>query len=517
MKEEGGNPTKELYQRLRRLSCAELWEKEVAAFDAATPEVRSQRVALVRAVGVVFAENGTAEEKTKVRAWLRQLLHDPAEKIRRYAMAALPKIGAGPGEEAELVALLRTAELAREKKFAGKALEKIGGRVTLETWQAAPGDFSPQTAQKVQASVARRERPSGIRMEGTLREWDGLRIHLRGRRGLEGWVRDEVREWIARRGPVRLAEVRSGLVAITAAAPFTLAELFTLRCFGTVGFVLGVVPELEEGKLVEALAAVIASPLSRRLLEAWTEGSIRYRLEFVGKGHRRGLVRRVADRAYALCPAILNDAQDAPWAVDIHQTEAGWSVELRPRLAPDPRFAYRRKDVPAASHPPLAACLARLAGSVEREMVWDPFCGSGLELIERGLLGGAPTLYGSDRSAEAIAIAEGNFAAAKVRGARAEFVCCDFGDFPTVKGLAPGTLSLIITNPPMGKRVPIDNLRGLIADLFAVAAKMLRPGGRLVFANPLRMETPLLKLQSRQVVDFGGFDCRVERYLKAGR
>jgi hypothetical protein len=71
----------------------------------------------------------------------------------------------------------------------------------------------------------------------------------------------------------------------------------------------------------------------------------------------------------------------------------------------------------------------------------------------------------------------------------------------------------------MGKRVPIADLRGLIEDLFAVAAVALRPGGRLVFANPLRIECPnrALRLQSRQVVDFGGFDCRLEKYVKSSR
>ena len=47
----------------------------------------------------------------------------------------------------------------------------------------------------------------------------------------------------------------------------------------------------------------------------------------------------------------------------------------------------------------------------------------------------------------------------------------------------------------------------------------LRPGGRLVFANPLRLESrqPSLQLQSRQTVDFGGFDCRLEMYRKSVR
>ena len=102
---------------------------------------------------------------------------------------------------------------------------------------------------------------------------------------------------------------------------------------------------------------------------------------------------------------------------------------------------------------------------------------------------------------------------------QSHFTCADFRDFATVPGLGPDTATLIITNPPMGMRVPIPNLRGLIEDLFAVAAAVLRPGGRLVFANPLRLESPQrsLQLQSRQTVDFGGFDCRLENYLKTAR
>jgi len=59
-------------------------------------------------------------------------------------------------------------------------------------------------------------------------------------------------------------------------------------------------------------------------------------------------------------------------------------------------------------------------------------------------------------------------------------------------------------------------LARLIEDLFDVAAKLLKPGGRLVFANPLLSEQrhPLLQLQDRQPVDFGGFECRLERHLK---
>ncbi|MEO6054787.1 MAG: methyltransferase, partial [Chthoniobacterales bacterium] len=234
------------------------------------------------------------------------------------------------------------------------------------------------------------------------------------------------------------------------------------------------------------------------------------------KGHQRGAIRHVANRAYALCPEILNDARTAPWAIDINPMESGSTVELRPRLSPDPRLYFRQKDVPAASHPPLAACMAWLAGKAE--VVWDPFCGSGLEMIECGLRGGVRSLFGTDRSAEAIAVAQANCAAAKLN-IPSRFVCCDFRDFDTIEGLGADSVDLIITNPPMGKRVPIHNLRGLIGDLFVAAATTLRPGGKLLFANPLSEESshPSLKLQFQQAVDFGGFECSLEMYVKVTR
>jgi tRNA G10 N-methylase Trm11 len=68
-------------------------------------------------------------------------------------------------------------------------------------------------------------------------------------------------------------------------------------------------------------------------------------------------------------------------------------------------------------------------------------------------------------------------------------------------------------------RVPVPDLRGLIEDLFQAAATVLRPGGRLVLANPLSSESthPSFQLRFRQAVDFGGFDCRLEMYqMRAG-
>src|SRR5271170_7525816 len=125
MKSGERNPDKELYRQLRALPWDQLWTGEAARFDQAAPQERSKRVAVIRAVGVVFSESGVAEQKNEVRQWLLALLRDPCEKARRYAMAALPKIGSGPEDEAELISVLRTTTSGREKKFLGQTLEKI--------------------------------------------------------------------------------------------------------------------------------------------------------------------------------------------------------------------------------------------------------------------------------------------------------------------------------------------------------------------------------------------------------
>jgi SAM-dependent methyltransferase len=519
MKSREDNPDRELYRQLRGLSCKRLWEDEVPRFDRATPQERIERVAVIRAVGVVFSESGSTAQKDQARPWLRGLLHDPCEKIRRYAMAALPKIGSGASEERELLSLLRTTVIEREKKFLSQTLEKIGGTATLKEMEQGTGGLLSETEQKIKASLALNQSPGAVRMDRVLANFAGVRIHLRGRAGLERIVRDEVDQYIQTHGKFRIAEVRTGLVAILPVAPFTLADVYSLRCFGTVGLVPGFVSIADGADSAEALASMIAAPLSRRILETFTEGPVRYRLDFVGKGHQRGAVRLLASRVYALCPELLNSSRNALWTIAIRSIGRVNSVELCPMMTPDPRFCYRQHDLPAASHPPLAAAMARLAGRVDEEIVWDPFCGSGLELIERALLGGVRRVHGTDLSAEAIAAAQNNFAAANLPSVQAQFTRSDFRDFAAIKGLGRDSVTLVVTNPPMGKRVPIGNLGGLIKDLFFAAATVLQPGGRLVFANPMHLENPhrSLKLQFRQVVDLGGFDCRLEMYRKLGR
>jgi tRNA G10 N-methylase Trm11 len=512
MKSPEKQANKELYSQLRRLP-AEALCREMESFDSLTAAERNDRVALVRAVGVVFSESASEEQKKKTRPWLRGLLQDSNEKVRRYAITAIPKIGAGPEEETSLLRLMRSTQIDREREFVHQTLEKIGSLTTLEEIGSARSFLSVNTEQKVKASLAREKHPSSVRLDAVYSNYGGLHIQLHGRLGLEKIIAEEVNERVGRRFQVQ--SVQSGCVGIVPRSPFSIGDLYQLRCFSHVGFLIGETKHALGPASVEPLAAIMTSNLSRQILRAFTEGPIRYRLAIIAHGVQKSLIQQLANKAYSLCPEILNDPHSSPWSVDIRASRNGFSVELVPRLT-DPRFFYRVQDIPAASYPPLAASMARLAGRTEGDVVWDPFCGSGLELIERALLGGVKNLFGTDINAEAISIASRNFEAAKLKNVISKFSRSDFRDFNQIEGLGPDSATLIITNPPMGKRVPVPNLSGLINDLFTISARVLRPGGRLVFCNPLFIESrdPRLKLQSRRTVDFGGFNCRLEVYRK---
>lgn len=494
------NIAKEVYKELRQLSVEELWHQEVPRFERLSPKERDARVGLVRAVGVVMAESGTEQQKAAAREWLVGLLQDPGEKIRRYAMAALPKLESGAAEEAALLSLKKTAHGEREVRFLEKSLNKLGGIETLKT-----EDLSPQTRQKVQAAVARRSATSTVDMQAVFPAPANLRIHLRCRDGLEKLVLSELRASESLSKKFNVERSQPGLLVLTVKSPFSLGEIYNLRSFASVGFVLG------SAKEIEPIAALLSSSLAQNLFRTFTKGSIRYRLEFISMGHRRGAIREIANLVYAQCPDILNDASSAPWSVDLYPSG---SVELRPRLVPDPRFTYRLQDVPAASHPPLAACLARIPGRIENEVIWDPFCGSGSELIESVLLGGVKTAYGTDLSEEAIAITRKNFAAAGLPTSILELVPGDFRDF--ANEVAPKSISLVITNPPLGQRVPVPAMRQLVADIFSASARVLKPGGRLVLINPLPMKGPhpAFELQDQHLVDLGGFERTLELYRR---
>jgi predicted RNA methylase len=264
---------------------------------------------------------------------------------------------------------------------------------------------------------------------------------------------------------------------------------------------------LAGASLPDRIAATLAAPDTRALLAALTDGPIRWRLDFTEGGHRRGAVWQTAQAVRALAPELVNDPTRTTWEVVVD--EAADRLELRPRSLPDPRFAWRVADVSAASHPTIAAAIARVAGGDPHDVVWDPFCGSGSELVERGRFG-ALRLCGSDLDSRALGAARANLDAA---GLSAELVLADALTHD------PGGVTAIVTNPPLGRRLRGDP-GALLERFVAHAARVLEPGGRLVWITPVATRTERaarragLRLDDRRSVDLGGYDADLERWLR---
>lgn len=493
--EHSKKPAKQLFARLRGLDCATLWRDERPRFDAARGGERTGLVAVVRAVGSVFAARGSPTQQAEAIAWLRRLLDDADVKVRRYAASALATLR--DTASADLIrARLRQAASPLERDELAQALGKLGDRDAL-------ADLDGAAQRQLAARLARTDAPASIDLDAKLTPHGNLVVLLRWRHGYEPIVAAEAERRLATRW--RVLGSKPGRVALAPPSSFALRELFTLRCFDLLAFAAGT---LHRGQDVADAAALAAAPHLRALLPALTRGALRYRVELAGTGHQRAAVRRLVERLAALWPELLNDPSQAPWTLRVYPPERGGQVEWQPHIAPDPRLLWRVADIPAASHPRMAAAMVQLAGPNDDEVLWDPCCGSGVELVERGLRGGVRRTFGTDTSEVAIAAATQNLAAA---GLDATLRQLDFRAHAQL-GLSAASVSLILTNPPMGRRVPQTDVHRTLRDLFAVAAHVLRPGGRLVLPNPLRAVSPPagLALASRQAVDFGGFEVRLE-------
>jgi 23S rRNA G2445 N2-methylase RlmL len=284
-------------------------------------------------------------------------------------------------------------------------------------------------------------------------------------------------------------------------------------------FALPLPPEPIAGDedLAEAAARALTGATALSILRAFTVGTIRYRLEWEGAGHRRALTYRCARLVSERCAELLNDPTRSPWQVSLSEEGGGGRrrvrCELEPRGLADERFAYRVRDLPAASHPTLAAALARVGEARDDDVVLDPFVGSGLELVERGLLGPYAQLVGCDVSATAIAAARANLEAAGLR----RFVLL-VGDLRQLEPRRRPTL--VITNPPMGRRLPTPDLDALLEAAVQRAAALLVPGGRMVWLSPRFGRSVAaaaragLRPELRRRVDMGGFDAELQRFVK---
>lgn len=140
----------------------------------------------------------------------------------------------------------------------------------------------------------------------------------------------------------------------------------------------------------------------------------------------------------------------------------------------------------------------------------DPFCGSGTILLEASVSYKGMQITGGDNDPDAIAGSIENAIAAN---------CSDCIDFRLWDALdlssefLPGTVDLIITNPPFGLRLGKKiNFRNFYQQLLQSTARVIRPGGCMVLLigkkrglfNYILEESPEWRQVDARVIEIGG-------------
>jgi SAM-dependent methyltransferase len=519
---EGGEAlAQDLQKALLRVEGASVAGRIVPRAAAA---VRPARARLVRVMGELAR---VRPDDAALVACLTDFADDSDMKARLNAIHALGRLSGGAVEK---TLLDRWAQAPRpeERRALLRALGTAGGAEALAVLSAAAVPADDPLAATLQGkavlilkrTLARSEEGAGA-VDAAAPFSEHAVVELATRAGLETLLAEE-----ARAAGFKIPgapKVGSGKVRIKGVK--ALGELAKLRLHE--GFRVVVKNEVLKVALAsgdaKAVAEALAKPAVAGLLASLTKGKVRFRLAWDGRG--RAEIWRLAEAMAAAAPQLVNDPTASVW--EIHLTEGAGAL-LKPRRLADERFAYRRADVPAASKPSLAAALARVAGVRADDVVWDPFCGSGLELVERAKLGAFASLQGNDLEKDALEAARVNLAAA---GVEARLVLGDALEEQSVKP------TLIVTNPPMGRRVQRGNLKPLLADFVKHAAEVLQPGGRLVWVSPLPeltaelAERAGLRLERRiplvmgggaaadgetkEAASKGGFPAELQRLVKA--
>jgi 23S rRNA G2445 N2-methylase RlmL len=445
-------------------------------------------------------------------ARLGECLTDDDERVRRGAAVALGKLRP-PGAEPLLVAALGREVQPSARRAMILGLGKVGTEMARSVLlEQPPNDGEVREATRASMMVARtllRRTPSRVLLDHM--PAFPLRVLLHCRAGIEPVLKDELCAIPSLRH-VRKARNRAGLEGLLEGP---LCDLLRARTLLRFGLVLDPVSGSRDSD--DAVATALASPQALSILRELTEGPLRYRLDFRRSGKRRASVWRVATETMGRAPELVNDPTESPWEALVDETDRGIEIELVPTVD-DTRFAYRRGDVPAASHPTIAAALARVTGTDPGDVVWDPFVGSGLELCERALLGPYRALVGSDRSPAALEVAGSN-----LKNARAHDVTLLVGDACSV--IPPGPRpTVIVTNPPLGRRVERGRELAYVLEQFILhAAGVLGPGGRLVWMSPFPERTRAAAeqhgfvLTSRRDVDMGGFAAQMQQLVRVRR
>ncbi len=487
---------------------------------AATPAGATHRIA--RLLGALGGEQS--------RVYLARRLVEGRGKERRWAASSLAKIWPR-GAEKPLLEALREATAAEDVRAFVQALGKVGGPGALAVLNRLP-TTDPETARVVEKAklllsrTATRPAPGRAKPEAPAVDLDRPRqasgrvaVRFTCREGLESVLAEE----LGALGPrTQVMATGRGFVNIVHSGP--LSELLAARTALSLAFEVdayapslpsdgaGAGPDAERRGFARRVATLLTS---RAVLDivGGSGAPARFRLVLRSEGHGRATVFEIARLIAESGAPLVNDPTESDWTFTVEERGDRLAAFLEPKNVQKTRFAYRVRDVPAASHPTIAAAIARLSAPSPGDVVWDPFCGSGLELIERAKLGAYRALVGTDVDPEAVEAARMNMQAAHIEsGARV-----DQGDSRFISW--PAELTTVLTNPPLGRRVLPGEHEALLADVLKRIGRALGPGGRLVWVSPTRRldavaEEAGLVLQRAFDVDMGGFSGRLEVRVK---
>jgi HEAT repeat protein/predicted RNA methylase len=450
-------------------------------------------------------------------------LEDGDPKTRRNAAIALGHV-ARPDVEGALLATWERDPRPEMRRTLAASLGKVGTARSVPLLREASGAGDAELARIADRALVMVERTASRDVRGRVdpaRSADRLVAFLAlCRRGLEELLTEELQAIAA------VVETRvDGPGRVRARLAGSIAALFEARTMLSFQFELPPEPCKEGEALSETIARAAASDLARGIFATWTEGPVRYRLAWASGGHQRAATWETARAIGVRAPDFVNDPTSSTWEIVVSRVDGAVRLAIAPRALVDPRFAWRRRsdrteesgaygDVPAASHPTVAAALARVSGVREDDVVWDPFVGSGGELVERALLGPCRALYGSDIDPRALEVSGANVAAAGF-ASRVKLQQQD------ALGPAPEGLTLVITNPPMGRRASrAAGLDDMLDRFVEHAARALTPRGRLVWMAPWPKRSRAagqragLTLDWARLVDMGGFDAELQRWVK---
>ena len=466
------------------------------AAEALTASDPALGPALVRLAGHALRSNDSPALLQALELALRSA--DP--ETRRQAAIALGKCGRAACEDS-LLDCLTTPDVKLLRSVV-EALGKVGGGRALSRLRTLtpPDKLRPILERACLMLERTTERAAGE--AGTI----ALDVALREPRSVVLSCRAGLAELLAQEAqPLGGRAVSDSEVALDWGG--TLRPLLSLRLALDVGLSC-----VLDAATPDAVLSALLRPELLGALRAWTLGGLRFRLDWVGHGHRRADTWKVARGLREASSPLVNDPTRAPWRVEVRDTPVP-RLLLKPAAAPELRFAYRVRQVPAASHPTVAAALARAGGVRSDDVVWDPFAGSGLELIERARLGPFRELHGTDLDAEALQ-------AARENATHAGLPELSLAQKDARSHRVP-KLSLVLTNPPMGRRVHRKrDLAGVLCRVVDNVARQLTSGGRMVWLSPFPDSTARaaagagLRVERLSSVDLGGFNAELQRFTR---